>query len=210
MESLNELQREINEEGTTTISVTLPVHIVEGPRSSAPSSEALQYATNALVEETKWLPSQLFEYAIAAEVPASRLRVKTIALGRNTYYLISIVNSVVTPYELNPSYGNLKGKAGFVAAAFTLCMLVWAFFRLPETKGRTYEELDVLFDQKVPARQFGVAGQQPIYVDARNFPELGQCKQDLLGRRARGLVRKAQNSSMLAYSRPTLLVVVGR
>lgn len=26
-----------------------------------------------------------------------------------------------------------------------LC-LIWAYFRIPETKGRTYEELDLMFD----------------------------------------------------------------
>ena len=31
---------------------------------------------------------------------------------------------------------------------------VWAYFRLPETKGRTYEELDILFAQKITARKF--------------------------------------------------------
>lgn len=33
-------------------------------------------------------------------------------------------------------------------------MTIWAFFRLPETKDRTYEELDVLFARNVPARKF--------------------------------------------------------
>jgi hypothetical protein len=31
---------------------------------------------------------------------------------------------------------------------------IWAYFRLPETKNRTYEELDILFSKKVPARKF--------------------------------------------------------
>ena len=34
-----------------------------------------------------------------------------------------------------------------------LCF-VWAYFRLPECKGRTYEELDLLFAKEVPARKF--------------------------------------------------------
>lgn len=33
-------------------------------------------------------------------------------------------------------------------------VLLWAFFRLPECKGRSYRELDVLFERKVPARKF--------------------------------------------------------
>jgi hypothetical protein len=36
----------------------------------------------------------------------------------------------------------------------SLCMFVWSYFRLPEAKGRTYEELDLLFQKKVPARKF--------------------------------------------------------
>jgi SP family general alpha glucoside:H+ symporter-like MFS transporter len=33
-------------------------------------------------------------------------------------------------------------------------VLIWAIFRLPECKGRSYRELDVLFERKVPARKF--------------------------------------------------------
>jgi len=32
--------------------------------------------------------------------------------------------------------------------------LVWSYFRLPEAKGRTYEELDILFAKGVSARKF--------------------------------------------------------
>ena len=32
--------------------------------------------------------------------------------------------------------------------------LVWAFFRLPETKGRTFAEIDILFKNGVSARKF--------------------------------------------------------
>jgi SP family general alpha glucoside:H+ symporter-like MFS transporter len=80
--------------------------------------------------------------------------VKTIALGRGTHYILSVVNSVVAPYMLNPKEGNLKGKAAFPAGAFTVLLLVWAFYRLPETKGMTTETLDHLFHQKTPARRF--------------------------------------------------------
>jgi len=32
--------------------------------------------------------------------------------------------------------------------------LIWTYFRLPEPKGLTYGELDVLFENKVSARKF--------------------------------------------------------
>lgn len=32
---------------------------------------------------------------------------------------------------------------------------MWGFFRLPETKDRTFEEMDIMFQRKVPSRKFG-------------------------------------------------------
>lgn len=53
--------------------------------------------------------------------------------------------------------------ANFPGLAF-LC-LTWTFFRLPEPKGRTYGELDILFEQKIPARKFKKAVVDPFVVD---------------------------------------------
>ncbi|KAJ8119116.1 hypothetical protein OPT61_g21 [Boeremia exigua] len=93
-------------------------------------------------------------YAIAAEVGAVQLRYKTIALGRNMYYFLSIINVVISPYMLNPGKWDLKGKSAFPAAILNVLLLIWAFYRLPETKGLTPETLDHLFDQRIPARKF--------------------------------------------------------
>jgi len=54
----------------------------------------------------------------------------------------------------NPTQGNWKGKAGFLAGGLSTGVLIWAWFRLPETKGRTFEELDILFHKRVSARKF--------------------------------------------------------
>jgi len=43
---------------------------------------------------------------------------------------------------------------GFVWGTTGLLCFVWAFFRLPEPKGRTYAELDVLFEKRISARKF--------------------------------------------------------
>lgn len=59
-----------------------------------------------------------------------------------------------TRYLINPTEANLKGKTGFFWAATAFVAAVWAYFRLPEARGRTAEELDVLFHRKVSARKF--------------------------------------------------------
>ncbi|KAH7363400.1 general substrate transporter [Plectosphaerella cucumerina] len=99
-------------------------------------------------------------YSIAANVGAANLRAKTIALGRNTYYFLSIINTVVSPYFLNPKELDLKGKAAFLPWGLTVCMVVWTYFRLPELKGMTQETLNNLFDAKVSARKFKEASKE--------------------------------------------------
>jgi SP family general alpha glucoside:H+ symporter-like MFS transporter len=93
-------------------------------------------------------------YAIVAEIPSTRLRQKTVVLARNFYNLASIVGNVLTPRMLNPGAWNWGAKAGFFYAGTCFVCFLWAFFRLPEPKGRTYGELDILFEKRVPARHF--------------------------------------------------------
>ncbi|CAK7210861.1 hypothetical protein SBRCBS47491_000921 [Sporothrix bragantina] len=93
-------------------------------------------------------------FIIVAETSSTRLRSKTISLARNTYNIGVICSSTVAPYVLGSTEGNWKGKSGFLAAGFSLCIFIWSYFRLPECKGRTYEELDVLFAKNLRARDF--------------------------------------------------------
>lgn len=93
-------------------------------------------------------------WALPAEVGSTRLRQKTIVLARNGYYIISTIGGVLMSYMLNPTAWNLKGYMTFVWAGTSFVTLIWAFFRLPETKDRSYEELNLLFAKKIPARKF--------------------------------------------------------
>ncbi len=93
-------------------------------------------------------------WSVPAEVGSTRLRQKTVCLARNAYYIVSVISQVLQPYFMNPTAWNLKGYTGFFWAGTALITLVWAIFRLPETKNRPYEELDLLFAQRVPARKF--------------------------------------------------------
>ena len=93
-------------------------------------------------------------YSLVAEIPSTRLRAKTIVLARNTYNIAGIVTNVLTNYMLTPTAWDWGAKAAFFWCGSCALCCTWTFFRLPEPKGRTYGELDVLFQQKVPARQF--------------------------------------------------------
>ncbi|KAI8163264.1 General alpha-glucoside permease [Colletotrichum sp. SAR 10_70] len=65
-------------------------------------------------------------YPIVAETPSGRLRYKTIVIGRFVYNVTGIVEHTLTPRMISPI----------------------------ETKDRTFGELDILFENKIPARKF--------------------------------------------------------
>lgn len=70
---------------------------------------------------------------------------------------------------LNPTGGNREllayslgqadndavgGKCGYVWGGTALATLITAYFCLPEMKGRSYREIDIMFQRRIPARQF--------------------------------------------------------
>ncbi|KAI0809543.1 general alpha-glucoside permease [Xylaria sp. FL0064] len=94
-------------------------------------------------------------YTIVSEIPSTRLRAKSIILARNAYNAINIAFVNIVSYrQLSPDEWNWGLKSGFFWAGINIIFTIYIFFRLPETKGRTYAELDILFENKVPARKF--------------------------------------------------------
>ncbi|PIA90607.1 General alpha-glucoside permease [Cercospora beticola] len=93
-------------------------------------------------------------YALVAEMPSTRLRQKTVVLARTAYQIGGLINNILTTRQLNPGAWNWGPFSAFFWAGTGAMMLIWSYFRLPEPKGRTYGELDVLFEMRVSARKF--------------------------------------------------------
>lgn len=93
-------------------------------------------------------------YVLIAEIPNTTIRGKTLGLACFTPHIFSISITAGLPYAMSPIEANWGAKTGFLFAGLGTLVALWAIFHLPETKGRTFEELDVLFANKVPARNF--------------------------------------------------------
>lgn len=93
-------------------------------------------------------------YSIVAECSSTRLRAKTVVIARIFYNIAGTINVVKMPYFLNPDELDWGGKTGLYWGGLCFLCLVWTYFRVPEMKGRTYGELEVLFESKVSARKF--------------------------------------------------------
>lgn len=93
-------------------------------------------------------------YTIIAETSSVRLRALSTGVGRASYYVAEIPMIYLASKMLNPTGWNLAGKCGYIWAGTALVCWVWAYFCLPELKHRSYREIDILFNRKVPARKF--------------------------------------------------------
>ncbi|KIW75231.1 hypothetical protein Z517_12005 [Fonsecaea pedrosoi CBS 271.37] len=94
-------------------------------------------------------------FALLGEVSTPSLRAKTVGLATACQAVFGTVMNIVVPYMVNPDKANLKGKVGFVFGGACLLGTLWSYFYVPELKGRTFQEIDYLFQHRVPPRKMG-------------------------------------------------------
>lgn len=90
----------------------------------------------------------------AAEVPHLQLRDKSSMIVYLTQFVCDFVVSYTLPYLLETGYANLHSKVGFIYGGIGVIGLIWAYFCLPDMSGRSLEELEIMWTEKVPARHF--------------------------------------------------------
>lgn len=95
-------------------------------------------------------------YVVVAETSSSRVRAQTIVLGRAVYVCCAIVAQQLNPRMLNSSSDawNWGAKTGMFYFGMCFIWTVWIWFFLPETKNRSFADIDYLFQKKTKAREF--------------------------------------------------------
>ncbi|GKT52632.1 alpha-glucosides permease MPH3 [Colletotrichum spaethianum] len=93
-------------------------------------------------------------WVIIAETSSVRLRPLTTGIGRGAYYVVNIPCIFLATYMLNPTGVNLGGRCGYVWGATGFFCFAVSWLYLPEMKGRSFREIDILFKRRVPARQW--------------------------------------------------------
>ncbi|KAF5982395.1 maltose permease [Fusarium coicis] len=91
---------------------------------------------------------------VAAEVPSTILRAKTLGIGFFVNAFMTWAFSLCVPYMFNADQGNLGGKIGFVFFGFCVIGFALTWIEIPETKNITYAQIDYLFQTKTPAAKF--------------------------------------------------------
>ncbi|KAK5171471.1 uncharacterized protein LTR77_004616 [Saxophila tyrrhenica] len=89
-------------------------------------------------------------YVIGAEIGSYALREKTQAFALS----ISIIAAFVTAFSIPYVIAEIDANIGWVFGGFATMATIYTYFCVPETKGRSLEEVDELFERRIPARKF--------------------------------------------------------
>ena len=93
-------------------------------------------------------------WVVTSELSTGPNRGQLMSLSTATNWFFNWLVTFTFPYLFNADAANLGPRIGFLYGALTLGAVVWVWFLLPETAGRSLEEIHTLFRDRVPARQF--------------------------------------------------------
>jgi hypothetical protein len=91
-------------------------------------------------------------WVVTAEIFPLAIRAKAMSLSTASNWLWNFGISYATPYIVNPEYGNLGAKVFFIWGSTCLGCLVFTYFCVPETKGLTLEQIDILYQNTTPIK----------------------------------------------------------
>ncbi len=96
-------------------------------------------------------------YIVLGEASTRRVVEKTSNLAVSLSVLSAFLVSFTAPYLIGADYANLGGKVGFIYGGLSVVFTALTWFYVPEMKGRSLEDIDSLFEKKVPTRDFRTA-----------------------------------------------------
>ncbi|KAI0022614.1 MFS monosaccharide transporter-like protein [Xylariomycetidae sp. FL0641] len=103
-------------------------------------------AYNAMISTYAWLSG--------GELSSQRLRSHTFGIATAIGFLGAWLTTFTAPYFINPDSLNWGPKYGYIWTGSCIVTAVWIWLYMPEVKGRSLEEIDEMFEARVPARKF--------------------------------------------------------
>lgn len=94
-------------------------------------------------------------FVLLGETSTPALRGRTTALATAVQAVFGLVVNFIIPYMINPDEGDMGGKVGFVFGGLAAIATVVSFFYIPELKGKSFPEIDTMFQRRVPPRKMG-------------------------------------------------------
>ncbi|KXH49245.1 hypothetical protein CSIM01_13113 [Colletotrichum simmondsii] len=138
------------------VSICVAMYFTMGVAAAFPKTNAslLTIGVSLVFTSISYGPAVGASMAVAGEVSASKLRAKSLGIGFAFSSIVSTIWTIILPYLFNQDELNMGGHIGWIFFVMGILMLVVLYFDVPGTKGRTFEELDIMFEQRISARKF--------------------------------------------------------
>ncbi|KAF6815882.1 maltose permease [Colletotrichum plurivorum] len=138
------------------IGFCVALYLAMGIAASFPKTQAslLAIGVSLIFTSVSYGPAVGASMAVAGEVSASKLRAKSLGIGVAFSSFVSTIWTIILPYLFNSDQLNMGGHIGWIFFVMGVLMLVVLYFDVPGTKGRTFEELDIMFELGISARRF--------------------------------------------------------
>lgn len=104
------------------------------------------FSYNGMISTYAWLAG--------GEIPTQRLRSHTFGLAAACGFAFAWLTTFTAPYFINPAALNWGPRYGYIWMPSCCIAAAWVWFFLPEVKNRTLEEIDEMFEARLPARKF--------------------------------------------------------
>ncbi|KIY44520.1 general substrate transporter, partial [Fistulina hepatica ATCC 64428] len=93
-------------------------------------------------------------WVIATELSVGKNRQKIMSIGTACFWLSAFVVTFTMPYLYDASEANLEAQIGYIYAGGSLIGIVFVYFCIPETLGRTLEEINHMMSAQIPTREW--------------------------------------------------------
>lgn len=127
--------------------------IIAAVGTAFPGSQAANYCLIIFTSlyifffASTWGPAA---WVLIGEIFPLPIRAKGVALSTASNWFWNCIIGIITPYMVDADHGNLKSKVFFVwGTTCTLCVL-FAYFLVPETKGLSLEQVDMMLEETTP------------------------------------------------------------
>merc|ERR1712072_623186 len=89
-------------------------------------------------------------WIVIGEIFPLPIRSRGVGLSTASNWLWNTIIAVITPEMVGTDKGNMKSSVFFVWGGLCTCAFVYAYFLVPETKGLSLEQVDLMFAEVTP------------------------------------------------------------
>ena len=139
------------------MSLLLIIDIVAGGLAfnSSNRKSALVIAAVSFIFNFIWAASfYSLSNVLPSEIATMKLRNYTMAYTIGCSYVTAVVTTLAVPQLVSADAGNLGAKTYLIFGGCMAFIIVFVYFFVPETRNRSFAEIDEMYDAKIPMRHW--------------------------------------------------------